>query len=210
MKRLSLAVFSLLLSTQFLQAKANYELPREIASENEAEETDIKIYSNVDLNITRISGVEDIGFGLTAGADAVWHFSPGVGLFAGADYSQIKGEEGNAEVSVDYIDIPFGVAFGVAPSRIGYATATHVINLGLYYGVPMTDLKIGNGKVEAENMLGLNFEGHSNFRITDEFFLGFHVQVKYGFKDIVPDNKNPLGTSSKPLTTALGLSMRFL
>lgn len=208
MKKILLSL-TLLFSVNTLNAKANYELPREIASENE-EPLNIKIYSNVGLNITRISGVEDVGFGLTAGADAVWHFSEAVGLFAGLDYSQIKGEEGGQEISVDYVDLPFGIAFGVAPSRIGYANATHIINLGLYYGVPLTDLKTGSTKIEAENMLGLNFEGHSNFKITEEFFLGFHVQVKYGFKDIVNDNKNPFGTSSKPLTTSLGLSARFL
>lgn len=198
-----------------LQAKGNYssdyELPREIASEEESNTpTNIKIYSNVDLNITRISGVNDVGFGLTAGTDVVWHFSPAVGLFAGLDYSQIKGEESGDEVSVDYIDLPFGMAFGVASSRIGYSTATHIVNLGLYYGIPMTDLKVGATKIDAENMLGLNFETHSDFKITDEFYLGFHIQVKYGFRDIIADNKNPFGSSSKPLTTALGLSARFL
>jgi hypothetical protein len=162
----------------------------------------------VDLNIARISGVDDVGFGLTAGADVVWHFSPGIGAFVGADYAQIKGEDNNTEVQVDYIDIPFGVTFGVAPSV--FSRTTHIINLGLYYGIPVGDLEYGNTEIAAENVMGLNFEGHSDFKISDEFFLGFHVQVKYGFKDIVSDDKNPFSTSSKSLTTALGLSMRFL
>lgn len=188
----SLALLTLTLSLSTLQAEEN--------------PLNLKIYSNLGLNITRISGVDDVGFGLTAGADGVWHFSRSVGLFVGADYSQIKGEENGADVSVDYLDIPFGISFG-DPSRVGY---TNTINLGLYYGLPLTDLKIGSAKIDAENMMGLNFESHHNYAISDGFSLGFHIQIKYGFKDIVNDTANTFGTSSKPLTTSLGVSAKFL
>lgn len=201
-----IAIYSLVLSSFILNAQATYEIPRDPASEEESTSHNINIYSNLGLNITRISGVDDVGFGLTVGADTVWHFSQAVGLFAGLDYSQIKGEEGGQEVSVSYIDVPVGISFGV-PSNRGYS---HIINLGLYYGLPISDLKVGSTNFDAETITGLNFEGHSNYFITEGFSLGFHIQIKYGFKDIVNDNRNTFGTSSKPLTTSLGISAKFL
>src|SRR5687768_4207018 len=108
LKCISLSLYALSLVAY---AEKDYELPREIASVVNEEGPELKLYSNVNLNITRIANVSDIGFGLTAGTDLVWHFSPAVGAFIGADYSQIKGEEKGEKISVDYIDIPVGVAF---------------------------------------------------------------------------------------------------
>lgn len=200
-----IVLLTLTLNIFSLHAKASYEPTRDVASESEQTPFNLKLYSNVGLNITRISGVEDVGFGVTAGIDGVWFFSRAVGLFVGADYSQLKGEENNETVSADYLDIPFGISFG-DPSGSYH---TRVINLGLYYGLPLSDLKVGSTKFDSESILGLNFESHHNFAISENFSLGFYIQIKYGFKDIVNDTANTFGTSSKPLTTSLGLSARF-
>jgi len=203
LKRIALLTLTLNLSS--IYANANYEASREIASESEHTPFNLRFLSNVGVNITRISSVDDVGFGLTAGVDGIWYFSRAVGLFVGADYSQIKGEEKGEAVSVDYLDIPFGISFG-DPSRSNYNRA---INLGVYYGLPLSDLKVGSAKINAESIMGLSFESHHNFTVSENFGLGFYFQFKYGFKDIVNDNANVFGTSSKPITTSIGLSAKF-
>jgi hypothetical protein len=173
-----------------------------------AQSNDLSVFSNVDLNITRISNVDDVGFGLGIGTDLVWHFSQNVGLFVGADYAQLKGEEKGESVQATYLDIPFGISFGQVAGP--NASRASVINLGLYYGLPLGKLKVGSHKIETSSVLGLNLEFHNTFKVTEGFHLGLHFLAKYGFQNIVDPKDNPLGTSSKTISTGIGLSAKFL
>lgn len=171
----------------------------------------IKVFANVDLNVTKIDAGEgddpDTGLGLTAGADGVYLFTNEMGASLGLDFNMISGkyDDTDNKQTVTYLDVPVNFVYNWADlGGIGV-----LVGLGPYVGIPIGDIKNSKGDdQDAKTAFGANLETHVTWELSPEFALGGHLGFKYEFSDLV-DNDTAPGTQ-KYWAVGLGIGAKFL
>lgn len=172
----------------------------------------IKVFTNVDLNITKITtdgaGVSspDAGYNLAVGTDGVYNFTTDMGVGLGLDFNMLKGSITGGNVKANYLDVPVSFAYSIQPtSEIG---ATFLV--GPYVGIPLGDWKAPGATVNAKMAYGLNLEAHTTWEMMKDFGLGAHVGFKYAFNDLTDEASGTSSVDTNYWALGLGLSAKFL
>jgi hypothetical protein len=168
----------------------------------------IKILTHVDLNITRIKNVDEAGLGFHGGAIGVYKFSPFIGAHLGAQFNRIAASEDGVDFKAPYVDIPFGLTISYGN---GFQGSTNFINIGGFFGVPVGDFKASGNldeEYDLENMLGINFDTHTVWPVSDKLKIGLHAFFKFGLKEMI--EVESVDTDAKYYAVGLGISSVFL
>ncbi len=179
----------------------------------------IKVFANVDLNITNIDAEDttvDTGYGVTVGVDGVYMFTEAMGVGLGLDFNMITGDGETSgqkfDISANYLDIPVTFAYNMmATPDLGF-----MFLVGPYIGVPMGKWELESGGTtfedKAETAIGANIETHATWTITEDFALGGHLGFKYAFNDLTTNDVAAATgeDDTKVWSLGLGLSAKFL
>lgn len=172
------------------------------------------LLGHIDLNVTRVNN-SNSAFSFQTGLIGVYKFSEFVGFHVGAQYNRIAGSvdvnglatSNSIDFSVNYIDIPVGLTFNYG-SRY---SNQNFINLGPFFGIPMSKVKFDKnaGEADAQSTWGISLSSHSLWPVGENFGLGIHAFFKYGLKDIINPDENG-DEDTKYYTAGIGFSAKFL
>jgi hypothetical protein len=138
------------------------------------------------LNVFEAAGVDDSTFQFQPEAGLSYYFSPNVGFFTGLSYTKYELDFGVGTGDMTYLDIPFGASFRYANRFM--ANANSMINLGLYFGMPLSDFESsGFGSADAETAVGLYFGSMTTFPVSQTLEFGFGSTLKYAFSELIED-----------------------
>ncbi len=133
-----------------------------------------------------------------------YYFTPSVGLTSGLDYMSRGVTSGARSSSAPYLDIPLMMSFG---TRGGWLSSSSVstTNLGLYYALALSNFSgdLGTALGTKSNYLGLVLSTNTLFPVSESFYMGFNVNLKYGL------GKAFQGTQSRFVDFGLGLVVGF-
>jgi len=169
----------------------------------------IKVFANVDLNITNIDveGADvDTGYNLAVGTDGVYMLTDAMGVGLGLDFNMLKGESTGTELKATYLDIPVSFAYNleVMPEL------SFMFLAGPFIGVPVSDWEAAGSETDATLAYGLNLETHATWVLTEGFALGGHLGFKYAFNDLTDESAAVGNTDVNYWAVGVGIGAKFL
>jgi hypothetical protein len=173
-------------------------------------ESALKVLSHVDLNITRVRGLDEAGVTFHGGAIGVYKFSPFIGMHLGAQFNRIAASEFGVDFTADYIDIPFGLTINYGN---GFQGSSNFINIGGFYGLPIGEGKLSaegseDVELETDGVFGINFGTHTLWPVSDKVSIGLHAFFKFGLKEMFEVEGEI--TDTKYYAAGIGISAAFL
>lgn len=159
-----------------------------------AQHSENKPYSawlNLGLGVNFLSSGTESGssYNLQSEVGAAYYLNDNIGFFTGLGYTPYSIESFGSKAEVSFIDIPVGLSFRY-DNRF-FPGAKSLFNMGLFFGLPLSDFEIDNVKIaDAETPMGLYIGGLTTFAVSKDLRLGFGTTVKFPFGDVVntPDN----------------------
>lgn len=163
----------------------------QIGFSQENEDKPYSAWLNLGIGLNAFSSgiLSDSSLNFQPEVGAAYYFAPNVGVFTGLGYTQYSIEDLGSKLEVSFIDVPIGLSFRYDNRFIEGAKS--IFNLGLFFGLPVSDFEIDGSKLaDAENPIGLYIGGLTTFAVSQDLRLGFGSTIKFPFGDLVdtPDN----------------------
>jgi hypothetical protein len=142
------------------------------------------------LNLLSVGSLSDTSFQFQPEIAGAYYFTPNVGVFTGLGWTKYEIESSSDLVTdISFLDIPFGFSFKYGRSFI--PDASSMFNLGMFVGVPLSDLELdGVSIADAETPFGLYIGSVTSFPVSEALNLGFGTSVKFPFGDVVDTPSN--------------------